>query len=215
MYKAAIFDLDGTLLNTLDDLAASVNHALKKHGMSERTLDEVRAFVGNGVRRLIERSVTCGTDENETEAVLADFKEHYGEHCRDMTAPYPGITEMLCNLKKAGVRTAVVSNKIDSATKKLCREYFDGLILSAVGDVEGRAKKPAPDAVFAALAEIGTTAEESVYIGDSDVDVLTAANSSMGCIAVTWGFRSKEVLLEAGAKTFADTVGELERLILE
>lgn len=201
MYKAVIFDLDGTLLNTLGDLHASVNYALKKHGLPERSIDEVRAFVGNGIRKLIERAVDGRADND---AVLEDFRVHYGIHCNDTTAPYDNIPKLLNALKERGIKTAVVTNKIDSAAKVLCKNYFGDVLSAVVGDVEGRKQKPSPEPVLAALDEIGISANEAVYIGDSDVDVVTAKNSGMDCIAVTWGFRGRDVLVNAGAKRLAD-----------
>ena len=214
MYKAVIFDLDGTLLDTLEDLKNSVNYALIKNDMPERSTDEVRAFVGNGVAKLIERAVPSGTQEAEREAVFADFKAHYGVHCDDNTKPYPGIISLLDELKASGIKTAVVSNKLDSAVKKLCKKYFGDRLSAAIGDIEGRKRKPYPDAVFAALEEIGAAADESVYIGDSDVDVLTAKNCGMDCIAAEWGFRSREVLVSAGASVIAGNAEELKGLLL-
>ena len=214
MYKAVIFDLDGTLLNTLEDLKNSVNYALKKNNMPERSIDEVRAFVGNGVAKLIERAVPGGTTDAARETVFADFKAHYGVHCEDSTKPYPGITALLDELNEAGIKTAVVSNKLDSAVKKLCKKYFGDRLAAAIGDIEGRRRKPYPDAIFAAIEEIGVPAEKSVYIGDSDVDVMTAKNSGMDCIAVSWGFRSKEVLKAAGASVIAENTDELREKLL-
>lgn len=212
MYKAVIFDLDGTLLDTLEDLWGSVNHALRLHGMPVRTLDEVRSFVGDGVKKLIERAVPAGCDTETAEYVLADFKAHYALHSRDKTAPYDGINELLGVLREKGIKLAVVSNKLDSATKELCYEYFK--ITTAIGECEGRAKKPAPDSVLEALRQLGVSNREAVYVGDSEVDIKTAQNSGMDCISVTWGFRTREFLKECGAKAFADSAKALEGLIL-
>lgn len=205
-YKAVIFDLDGTLLNTLGDLHAAVNYALKKNGMPERTIGDVRRFVGNGVAKLIYRSVPEGADPA---TVLKDFRGYYGSHCRDLTAPYDGVCNLLTELEKRGIMTAVVSNKLESAVKVLCREYFGDGFAAVVGDVDDRARKPSPDPVMKAVADMGISADETVYVGDSEVDVLTAHNCNMDCIAVTWGFRDKNTLFEAGAKVFADTPEEL------
>ena len=212
MYKAVIFDLDGTLLDTLQDLYNSVNYALKAHQMPERTLDEVRSFVGDGVKKLIERAVRPETTEERAAEVLLSFKEHYALHSRDNTAPYEGVTELLERLADKGIKLAVVSNKLDSATKLLSREYFG--IATAIGDCEGRAKKPAPDSVFEALKQLGVGNKEAVYVGDSEVDIATAQNSGLDCISVTWGFREKEYLKECGAAVFADNTQELEELIV-
>jgi len=211
MYKAVIFDLDGTLLNTLEDLMDSVNFALRRYGMPERTLDEIRTFVGNGVRKLVERSVPAETEN--TEEVLAVFSEYYKLHCEDKTAPYEGITELLKKLSENGIKAAVVSNKMDGAVKQLCRRYFGDLIVAAAGNIDGRPTKPAPDSVFAVMEEIGAKAEETVYVGDSDVDVMTARNSGLDCIAVTWGFRDRDVLEKAGADKIIDDVESLKKLI--
>lgn len=214
MYKAVIFDLDGTLLDTLEDLKNSVNYALEKSGMPKRSLDEVRAFVGNGVANLIKRAVPRDTAEEAEQKVFADFKSHYGVHCEDLTKPYPGVNELLDELKAVGIKTAVVSNKLESAVKKLCQKYFGEGISAAAGDIEGRKRKPEPDSVFAVLEELGIDACDAVYVGDSEVDVLTAENCGMDCIAVSWGFRSRETLAEAGAKVIVDTVDEIKKILL-
>lgn len=211
MYKAVIFDLDGTLLDTLKDLQLSVNYALNLHSMPERSLDEVRRFVGNGIAKLIERSVTNATSKEECAAVLEDFKAYYAVHNSDNTVPYDGICEMLENLNKAGIKTAVVTNKIDSAAKKLCDEMLG--IDVAIGDSPERKKKPSPDSVYEALDLLGVSIGDAVYVGDSDVDIETAKNAGMDCISVTWGFRDKMYLKKCGAAVFADAPYELENLI--
>ena len=213
--KAILWDLDGTLLNTLDDLAASTNAALAMHGMPTRTLSEVRAFVGNGVRKLIERAVPEGTGEEAAEHVLADFIAHYGAHSRDNTAPYPGVMDMLRALHARGVRMAVVSNKVDFATKELSALYFGELMGAAVGDDPSREKKPAPDSPRLAMRLLSVAPEDCVYIGDSDVDVQTAANAGTACIAVSWGFRDRACLIAAGAPRIADTPEELLAMLTE
>lgn len=213
-YKAAIFDMDGTLLNTLDDLAASTNAALAAHGMPLRTTDEVRRFVGNGIPNLIRRAVPAGTDEATQRAVFDTFCAHYAVHDADTTAPYPGIIGLLEHLRAQGVLCAVVSNKGDFAVQALVEHYFDGLFGFAVGEREGIRRKPAPDTVFAALEALGVEPGEAVYVGDSEVDVATAQASGLDCIAVTWGFRSVECLLEAGATTLVSTADELAAAIL-
>ena len=201
--KAVIWDLDGTLLDTLDDLAASTNAALAQQGMPVRTREEVRAFVGNGVRNLMIRAVPGGEENPAFEAVLSGFVAHYGAHSRDHTKPYDGIPELLDALDAMGVRQAIVSNKIDFAVKELNQVYFGERMKVAVGDDPSRKKKPAPDSVWEAMRQLGVTAEETVYVGDSDVDVITARNAGIPCIAVTWGFRSEECLVEAGAQHIA------------
>ena len=215
MYHTAIFDLDGTLLDTLQDLADSANYALALHGLPARTVEEVRRFVGNGVGLLIRRAVPEGTPEELERQVLRDFRAHYLVNMENKTAPYPGIPELLDALGAAGVPTAVVSNKFDGAVKGLCQNYFGGRIGAAIGESQGVARKPAPDTVFRALAELGMPREGAVYIGDSDVDIETAKNAGLPCISVSWGFRSRAFLTEHGARTIADTVEELRELLLK
>ena len=211
--KAVIWDLDGTLLNTLDDLAASVNAALAMNGMPLRSTEEVRAFVGNGIRNLMMRAVPGGEANPAFDKALEDFTRHYGAHSRDRTRPYDGILEMLDRLSAAGVKHAIVSNKIDFAVKALSRAYFGERMCAAIGDDPSRAKKPAPDSVFAAMREMGVTAQETVYVGDSDVDVLTARNAGVPCVAVLWGFRDEACLRAAGAERLARTPDELREII--
>ena len=210
-YQTYIFDLDGTLLDTLGDLAASVNYAMRTHGMPEHTVDEVRLFVGNGVRRLMERAVPGGAAHPAFEAAFATFRRHYMEHSLDTTRPYEGILELLQELKRRGRHTAVVSNKFDAATKELCRHFFPDTIDVAVGEheAEGIRKKPAPDTVLQALSQLGVGQEGAVYVGDSDVDIQTARNSGLPCISVLWGFRDREFLLAHGAETFVSQPSEL------
>ena len=210
-YQTYIFDLDGTLLDTLGDLAASVNYAMRTHGMPEHSVDEVCRFVGNGVRRLMERAVPGGAVHPAFEAAFATFRRHYMEHSLDTTRPYEGIPEMLQELKRRGRHTAVVSNKFDAATKELCRHFFPDTIDVAVGEheAEGIRKKPAPDTVLQALSQLGVGQEGAVYVGDSDVDIQTARNSGLPCISVLWGFRDREFLLAHGAETFVSQPSEL------
>jgi len=212
--KAVIWDLDGTLLNTLDDLAASTNAALKQNGLPERTTDEVRRFVGNGVRKLIELAVPeMGEKHPKFGQVLDSFVAHYGEHSRDKTRPYDGIMETLDRFAAQGVKLAIVSNKIDFAVKALSRDYFGDRMESAVGDDPSRRKKPAPDSVLEAMRQMDVGAGECVYVGDSDVDVITARNAGIPCIGVTWGFRDEACLRGAGAVHIAHTTGELLDII--
>ncbi len=211
--KAVIWDLDGTLLNTLDDLAASVNAALAMNGMPLRSTEEVRAFVGNGIRNLMIRAVPGGEANPAFDKALEDFIRHYGAHSRDRTRPYDGILEMLDRLSAAGVKHAIVSNKIDFAVKALSRAYFGERMCAAIGDDPSRARKPAPDSVLAAMREMGVTAQETVYVGDSDVDVLTARNAGVPCVAVLWGFRDEACLRAAGAGRLAHTPDELREII--
>ena len=210
-YSAYIFDLDGTLLDTLDDLAASVNYALRTHGMPEHTNDDVRRFVGNGVRKLMERAIPDGASNPDFEATFATFRQHYMTHSLDTTKPYDGIPETLEALKAKGCHLAVVSNKMMAATQELCRHFFPDTIEVAIGEneAEGIRKKPAPDTVIAALRQLGVGQEGAVYVGDSDVDIETARNSGLPCISVLWGFRDRDFLLQHGAETFISNPSEL------
>ena len=209
MYNTYIFDLDGTLLSTLGDLAASCNYALRTNGLPERTIDEVRQFVGNGVKKLMERAIPGGLDNYKFDKTYADFRQHYMQHNLDTTKPYDGVMEMLEELRKRGKKVAVVSNKFYAATQELCRYFFGDLVPVAIGEREDIRKKPAPDTVLEAMRQLGATAEGAVYIGDSDVDIDTARNSGMPCISVLWGFRDKEFLLEHGATTLVSTPEEI------
>ena len=211
MKKAVIFDLDGTLLNTLDDLADSTNYALSRFGYPTRTIEEVRQFVGNGVAKLIERAIPEGKNNPNFEKCLAIFKENYAQNMYNKTAPYNGIIEMLSNLKSKGIKIAVVSNKFDLAVKELCKKYFEGFIDFAAGENEalGINKKPAPDTVISVLNEFNFASEDAVYVGDSDVDIMTAKNSKMPCISVTWGFRDEKFLLENGATILINAPSEI------
>ena len=207
--KAVIFDLDGTLLNTLQDLCNSTNAALTQFGYPTRTLDEVRSFVGNGVKLLILRALGVEKPENcpDFDDVFAAFRAHYADHSNDCTCAYPGIMELLAKLKEAGAPMAIVSNKLDPAVKQLNEIYFKDFISVAIGENEaaGVKKKPAPDTVYAALRELGVSPEDAVYVGDSEVDIATAKNAGIPCISVTWGFRDRAWLLAHGAEIFCDT----------
>ncbi len=207
-YDTYIFDLDGTLLDTLQDLAASVNYALRQHHMPEHSIDDVRRFVGNGVRRLMERAVPEGAANPAFEAAFVTFREYYMEHSLDTTRPYDGILELIHELKQRGCRMAVVSNKMMAATQELVRHFFPEIEV-AIGEHEaaGIRKKPAPDTVFAAMQQLGEGS--AVYVGDSDVDLATARNSGLPCISVLWGFRDREFLLEHGATTFVEQPREI------
>ena len=209
MYNTYIFDLDGTLLSSLADLAASCNYALRTNGMPERTLDEVRRFVGNGVKKLMERATPNGLQNPLFDKTLADFRQHYMKHNLDTTCPYEGVMPMLEELQRRGKKVAVVSNKFYAATQELCHHFFGDLVTVAIGERENIRKKPAPDTVIEALRQLNATAEESVYIGDSDVDIDTARNAGMPCISVLWGFRDKEFLIEHGATTLVATPQEI------
>ncbi len=193
-YELVIFDLDGTLLNTLDDLAASANRALARAGFPARSTEEVRRFIGGGVSRLIHRAVPEGTPERVCEAVLADFKRDYTENVNVHTRPYPGIAELLVRLRAAGVRTAVNSNKVDNATQLLCRAHFEGLLDMALGEVAGIPKKPAPDGARRIMEALNIAPDKALYVGDGDADLLTARNAGIDCAWVSWGYRRREEL---------------------
>lgn len=208
-YKTVIFDLDGTLLNTLDDLTDACNYALSQVGAPARSSSEIRSFVGNGIARLMELALPGGLDNPRYERALAIIRAYYYTHNQIKTAPYAGILALLDELNARGYRLAVVSNKPDSSVKPLVRDYFGERFEVALGDQEGIARKPAPDLVLRAAAEMGVTLEDAVYVGDSDVDLLTARNTGLPCISVTWGFRDREMLAEAGATVYADTPEEL------
>ena len=212
---AAIFDLDGTLLNSIEDLYLSINFVLEENGFPGHTLSAVQSFVGDGIYMLCKRALPENADEEMVRQIYHKMHSYYMEHCMENTEPYPGISQLLRKLKTTGVKTAVVSNKSDDAVKKICDHYFGGLICAAIGEQEqaGIRKKPAPDSVFKALEILGVTAGNAVYIGDSQVDVTTAQNCGMDCIAVTWGFRTRAELQHAGAKVFADTPSKLFELI--
>lgn len=216
-YETYIFDLDGTLLNTLGDLASSVNYALRSFDMPQHSVDAVRTMVGNGVRLLMERAVPDGAENPVFDDAFDTFRQHYMEHSLDTTRPYDGIPELLTALKERGCRTAVVSNKFDAATKSLSAHFFSGLIDVAVGEheAEGIRKKPAPDTVREALNQLGVSSDGAVYVGDSEVDIETARNSGLPCISVLWGFRSREFLLAHGATTFVSTPSELLNLSIQ
>lgn len=209
MIKTVIFDLDGTLLNTLEDLKEATNFALSKYNYPTRTLEEVRCFVGNGVRKLIERAVPENCQN--VEECLAVFKQNYSEIMYNHTAPYNGILKILSDLKANGIKTGVVSNKFDSAVKELCKKYFADLIDIAIGQADDVPKKPAPDGVFKAMRELGADKSSTVYVGDSDVDVATAKNANLPCIGVTWGFRDREYL--KGANFIIDNPNDINVII--
>lgn len=208
-YQAVVFDLDGTLLNTLEDLQDSVNYGLRKYGMEERTLEQIRNCVGNGVQRLLELSVPEGTSQEMFEKAFAAFKEHYAVHCNDKTDLYPGIRKLLAELKEKGFQMAIVSNKLQEGVDALYAQYFKDYITIAIGARDGIRKKPAPDTVLEALRVMDLSKEQAVYVGDSEVDIATAVNTGMDCITVAWGFRTRQEQLAAGATVFVDTPGEI------
>lgn len=203
-FKTYIFDLDGTLLSTLNDLASSTNYALRWAGMPERTIEEVRMFVGNGVKLLMERAIPEGVNNPKFEETYAKFREHYMEHNLDTTRPYDGVPELLHELKRRGKHLAIVSNKFYAATQDLAKHFFPDTIEVAIGERENIRKKPAPDTVLEALRQLNVSKEDAVYIGDSDVDIMTAKNSGLPCISVLWGFRDKDFLIEHGGSLFVE-----------
>ena len=214
--RYAIFDLDGTLLNTLDDLMNSMNYILRENNFPERSRDEVRRFVGNGLRKLVERAIPEKEKKDNIliDKLYADLSKYYKEHADIKTAPYPGTLEMLDNLIGNGFEVAIVSNKIDPAVKELSTKYFGDRIKSAIGEKAGIKHKPEPDMVLMAMEELGAIKENSVYIGDSEVDIQTAINVGIPCISVLWGFRDKEFLEESGGVIFVNSMKNLtEKLI--
>ena len=213
--KAVIFDLDGTILDTLGDLSNSVNFALQQNSLPLRSIDEVRAFVGNGIRLLIERAVPEGTDEETLNKCFDAFKAHYKENSAVLTKAYDGIPEVLSELSAMGLKTAVVSNKADFAVQILVEEYFKGLFQYSVGEREGIRRKPYPDSVFSVIETFGVNKDECIYIGDSEVDIETAKNAGIKCICVTWGFREKEFLQSLSPDYMADTPKEILNIIGE
>lgn len=214
-YQAVVFDLDGTLLDTLEDLMNSVNHGLTLMNMPERSLDEIRHFVGNGVQRLVELAVPQGTGQEEIDQVFSFFKEHYARHCNDKTDVYPGTLELLADLKKRGFQMAIVSNKLQEGVDALSRQYFAPYTKVAIGARDGIKKKPAPDTVLEALRLLGVAKEDAVYVGDSEVDIATAANVGMDCIMVAWGFRTREEQENAGGKVFVDAPEKILEYLYE
>lgn len=212
--KLVIFDMDGTILDTLDDLTDALNYALSYHHLPLRTKEEVRLFLGNGIQKLVERGVPSGTEDADTRKVFDTFRVYYQQHCYDKTKPYPGILHLMKVLKENNYLIAVISNKADSAVQELCRIYFEGLIDYAAGEREGIRKKPAPDAIFSLLETLQVKKSSTIYIGDSEVDIKTARNAGIDYLIVTWGFRERTFLEEQGAKVFADTAGEAEQLLI-
>lgn len=209
MIDTVIFDLDGTLLNTLDDLRDAVNHSLKKFGFPERTTDEVRRFVGNGIRKLIERAVPEGTTLEDTDKVFLEFKSFYGVHCNEKTGAYPGILELLRELKKRNIKMGIATNKVKSAALTLNDIYFEGLIDEVEGAEDGKPTKPDPYMIESVIEALNSTKESTLYVGDSQVDVQSARNAGLPLVAVLWGFRDKEELIAEGAEVFIDEPMEL------
>ena len=213
MYKAVIFDLDGTLLNTLGDLATSVNHALKACGYPERTVAEVRAFIGNGVIKLMQRATPDGISQEDFDRCFESFRSYYLEHMFDTTKPYDGILPLLDSLKTHGIQTAVVSNKLHSGVVGLCKDFFGERLTCAFGVLDESERKPSPANVFKAIKEMNVEAADCVYVGDSEVDVQTANNAGLDCIAVTWGYRDLDVLKMNRPKYIIDTPEEIIKIL--
>lgn len=213
MIDTVIFDMDGTVLDTLTDLMNSVNYVLGLHNYATHALDEIRSYVGNGVAVLMEKAVPGGRDNPEFDSLLAKFRAYYAIHCNDETKAYEGIIKLMTDLKDKGYKMAIVSNKPDPAVKELNKIYFNGLIHIAIGDSPDMNRKPAPDLVYKALNELDSTPETAVYVGDSEVDYATALNSKLPCISVLWGFRDKDYLRSIGATCFADTPSDVLKII--
>ena len=214
-YKAVLFDMDGTVLDTLGDLANAINHILTEYRMPERSLSEVAHFLGNGAAHLVRSAVPEGTDEALWREMLAVYQPWYDSHCDILTAPYPGILALMEALKAAGVKQAVISNKQDSAVRMLAAQHFPGLLETAVGESATVRRKPNPDAVLAALEAMGVEKRDAVYVGDTEVDIETAKNAGLDCAVVGWGFRTEEQLHAAGAGRIFRTADELRRWLLE
>lgn len=212
-YTCVVFDMDGTVLNTLTDLEIALNHSLRLSDFPERTTDEVRRLIGNGVRMLIRRAAPPDITEEQHEKLFSDFQQWYMVHCSDNTRPYEGITSAVSELRSAGVVTAVVSNKIDGAVKELCKVFFDGLFEAQIGMTDKSRLKPAPDAVLKALETLATEKSRAVYIGDTEVDMQTAENSGLDFIGVGWGYRGEEFLRGQGAKNVARVPSDLLSLV--
>lgn len=211
-YSLIVFDLDGTLLNTLDDLTYSTNASMQAYSLPIRTREEVRAFIGDGLKMLLTRAAAPTPYFDE---LLTTFREAYSEHCKDQTAPYEGILPLLKALQEKGAKLAVVSNKADFATKRLVKDYFGEYIGVAVGENEaaGVGKKPAPDSLLAVMDSFGASKEETLYVGDSEVDIQTAKNAGVDCVSVLWGFKDKQFLIENGAKMLISSPLELLKFL--
>lgn len=211
--ESVVFDLDGTLLDTLGDLRDSVNFVLRKNSLPVRSTEEIRDFVGNGIRLLVERSVPGNTPIEIVDKCFDDFKEHYKTHSAVLTKAYDGIIDLMKVLKSKGIKIAVVSNKADFAVKTLMEDYFSGLYDCAYGERAGVEKKPAPDGVFGAMNEIKARKESTIYIGDSEVDIETAKNAGLPCVSVTWGFRDKKVLENLCPEYIVDSPSDILNII--
>ena len=214
-YTTIVFDCDGTLLDTLTDLRNAVNYVLRAHDLPERSVPEVKAALGNGVAHLMRQSLPDSISEAEFNTYLDEFKAYYGEHLQDYTAPYPGMLDVLDTLRAKGYKLAIVSNKIQEGITPLNKEYFGDRLPVAIGERPRLQRKPAPDMVLQALKELGSTQDESIYIGDSEVDVATAKNSGLLCIGVTWGFRDEQLHKDLGVKYIARKAEDIVTIIEE
>lgn len=214
-YNTIVFDLDGTLLNTLEDLCDSVNVIMERFGWKTHSLEEIRRFVGNGIGKLMERATPEGRKNPQFEEAFEAFRAYYTDHCQIKTRAYDGVVDLMNELKENGAKLAIVSNKNDAAVKELNEIYFSGCVSAAIGEVEGRQRKPAPDEVYAALEELGSTKDEAVYIGDSEVDYATAYASGLPCVLVSWGFRDKELLESFDAEKVVDNVKDLREFLFD
>ena len=214
-YTTIVFDCDGTLLDTLTDLRNAVNYVLRAHDLPERSVPEVKAALGNGVAHLMRQSLPDSISEAQFNTYLDEFKAYYGEHLQDYTAPYPGMLNVLDTLRTKGYKLAIVSNKIQEGITPLNKEYFGDRLPVAIGERPGLQRKPAPDMVLQALKELGSTQDESIYIGDSEVDVATAKNSGLLCIGVTWGFRDEQLHKDLGVKYIARKAEDIVTIIEE
>ncbi len=212
-YNTIILDLDGTLLNTLEDIADSTNFALRECGFPERTLEEVNSFIGNGTNHLISKAVPSNISKVQLEECVQIYRNHYSANSDNKTSPYKGITSMLEKLKNKNYKLGVASNKFDSAVKVLCKKYFSDYLEVAIGESPLVKRKPAPDTLLAAIKELDSNKEECIYVGDSDVDVKTAHNLGIPCIGVSWGFRGRKVLQEEGADYIIDSPDEIFKVL--
>lgn len=213
-YRTVIFDFDGTLLYTVEDLAAAVNHAIGKRGYAPLSVPAIQKMVGNGVNLLVARALPQGFDTPGYEEIMDDFRAYYAEHCMDTTRPYDGVLPLLTTLKAAGIKLAIVTNKYQAAAEELRLRFFAESVDLIVGDIPGRARKPAPDAVFAALEALGVGTEGAVYVGDTEVDMDTAANAGLDFIAVSWGYRTAAELEALKIPAIADSASALQAFLI-
>lgn len=215
MYKAVIFDLDGTLLDTLGDLTDSVNEMLREYSCPERSIEEIRLFVGNGMKNLVERSVPENFDKTKLNSAYEFFRQTYKKNMRNKTCPYDGILQCLEELQKLGIKIAVTSNKNDDAVKGLCKEYFGNLVTLAVGAREGVPSKPDPTMVNNVTEELNVEKADCIFVGDSDTDIITAQNAGLKSIGVLWGFRDREVLEKSGADFVISQSEDILKIVTE